>query len=141
MDDRLSRDGVVYIKRPLYDIEASLGVIEEVVFKEEASLVDRYALRYAIVEIVESLAAISHCIARAMGYPLEGYVDSMRFFSRAGVLDRDVVEGLVRLVRLRNIIVHRYWEVDDRRVMEEARSGGLEVIKRAIDGIHRFIEG
>ena len=102
---------------------------------------DKYALRYAIVEIVESLALISQRIARAMDYPLEGYVEAMKFYSKAHILDEDIVKGLVRLARLRNLIMHRYWEIADNRIVAEARGSGLEIIRRALDGICRFIEG
>ena len=137
----LSIDDIVYIKKLLHEIEEALGVIEKVVRRKRLRINDKYALRYAIVEIVESLALISQRIARAMDYPLEGYVEAMKFYSKAHILDEDIVKGLVRLARLRNLIIHRYWEIDDNRIVAEARGSGLEVIRRALDGIRRFIEG
>jgi len=137
----LSIDDIVYIKKLLHEIEEALGVIEKVVRRKRLRINDKYALRYAIVEIVESLALISQRIARAMDYPLEGYIEAMKFYSKAHILDEDIVKGLVRLARLRNLIIHRYWEIDDNRIVAEARGSGLEIIRRALDGIRRFIEG
>ena len=137
----LSIDDIVYIKKLLHEIEEALGVIEKVVRRKRLRIDDKYALRYAIVEIVESLALISQRIARAMDYPLEGYIEAMKFYSKAHILDEDIVKGLVRLARLRNLIIHRYWEIDDNRIVAEARGSGLEIIRRALDGIRRFIEG
>jgi len=137
----LSIDDIVYIKKLLHEIDEALGVIEKVVRRKRLRINDKYALRYAIVEIVESLALISQRIARAMDYPLEGYIEAMKFYSKAHILDEDIVKGLVRLARLRNLIIHRYWEIDDNRIVAEARGSGLEVIRRALDGIRRFIEG
>lgn len=48
---------------------------------------------------------------------------------------------LVKLARLRNLLVHRYWIVDDERMISEARSGGLHAIRAAIDDIRGFTEG
>ncbi len=138
---RLDKNDIVYIKKLLHEIEVALDVIDRVIRKKRLRIDDKYALRYAIVEIVESLALISQRIAHAMDYPLEGYIEAMRFYSKANVLDEDIVNGLVRLARLRNLIIHRYWEVDDNRIVVEARDNGLEVIRRALDGIRRFIEG
>ena len=56
-------------------------------------------------------------------------------------LDEDIVKSLVRLARLRNLIIHRYWEIDDSRIVAEVKGSGLEIIRRALDGIRRFIEG
>jgi len=137
----LGIDDIVYIKKLLHEIEEALGVIEKVVRRKRLRINDKYALRYAIVEIVESLALISQRIARAMDYPLEGYVEAMKFYSKAHILDEDIVKGLVRLARLRNLIIHRYWEIDDNRIVAEARGSNLEIIRRALDGIRRFIEG
>jgi len=137
----LGIDDIVYIKKLLHEIEEALGVIEKVVRRKRLRINDKYALRYAIVEIVESLALISQRIARAMDYPLEGYIEAMKFYSKAHILDEDIVKGLVRLARLRNLIIHRYWEIDDNRIVAEARGSGLEIIRRALDGIRRFIEG
>ncbi|MDK2384226.1 MAG: DUF86 domain-containing protein [Candidatus Korarchaeota archaeon] len=36
---------------------------------------------------------------------------------------------MARLASLRNMVIHRYWEVDDLRIYREARSGGLEAIR------------
>ena len=33
----------------------------------------------------------------------------------------DCIESLKALIRLRNLLIHRYWTVDDRRVYESAR--------------------
>jgi len=137
----LGIDDIVYIKKLLHEIDEALGVIEKVIRRKRLRINDKYALRYAIVEIVESLALISQRIARAMDYPLEGYVEAMKFYSKAHILDEDIVKSLVRLARLRNLIIHRYWEIDDNRIVAEARGSGLEVIRRALDGIRRFIEG
>ena len=141
MRTRLGIDDIAYIKKLLHEIEKALSVIEKVVRRKRLRINDKYALRYAIVEIVESLALISQRIARAMDYPLEGYVEAMKFYSKAHILDEDIVKGLVRLARLRNLIIHRYWEIDDNRIVAEARGSGLEIIRRALDGIRRFIEG
>jgi len=37
-----------------------------------------------------------------------------------------------KLVGLRNLLVHRYWEVDDSRIYKEARREELEVIKEFV---------
>ncbi len=141
MRTSLNNDDIFFIKKLLHEVKVSLDVIERIVRKRRVRIDDKYALRYAIIEIVESLALIAHRIARTMDYPLEGYIEAMRFFHNAGVLDEYVANGLVRLARLRNLLVHRYWEVDDNRIIRETRGNGLEVIRRAINGIHRYIEG
>ncbi len=95
----------MYIKRLLRDVEDALSVIERLASRKELGVEGRYALRYAIIEAVEALALISQRLARALDYPLEGYVDSMKFLSRIGVVEENVAEDLARL---RNLLVHKY---------------------------------
>ena len=55
-----------------------------------------------------------------------------------GVLSRDVGEGMVRLARLRNLIEHRYWEVDDARLYREVREEGIGLVRRFIGEVERY---
>ncbi len=62
-------------------------------------------------------------------------------FSEYGVVFRGVGEGMGRLARLRDLVVHRYWEIDDARIYGEARGGGLGTIKRFVEEVGRFALG
>lgn len=71
---------------------------------------------------------------------MEGYVDAMRLLAQLGVTDTATGECLVRLARLRNLVVHRYWDVVDELIVEEARRNGLECIRVALRGLRRLAE-
>jgi uncharacterized protein YutE (UPF0331/DUF86 family) len=43
-----------------------------------------------------------------------------------------------RLTRLRNLIIHRYWEVDDFRIYREARESGLGMIERFMEEVEKY---
>jgi len=44
------------------------------------------------------------------------------------------------VARLRNLLVHRYWVVDDIRVLKEARENGVETVREVLRNIRRLIE-
>jgi uncharacterized protein YutE (UPF0331/DUF86 family) len=52
----------------------------------------------------------------------------------AQMIEASLAENLRRMARFRNLIVHRYWDVDDQRVLEIARTqlGDLEQFLAAI---------
>jgi len=56
-----------------------------------------------------------------------------------GVISPRVGEGMQKLVRLRNLIIHRYWEVDDARVYREARSGGLDLVEEFAEEVEAYV--
>jgi len=52
-------------------------------------------------------------------------------------MDDELASRLVRMVRFRNLLVHRYWEVDPVRVLGYAREnlGDFEAFLVAIEGL------
>ncbi len=45
---------------------------------------------------------------------------------------------MIRFVRLRNLIVHRYWEVDDARMYKEIKEEGFRIVRRFIEEVESF---
>ena len=45
----------------------------------------------------------------------------MKFLLRLNIVNSEIGEKLVKLARLRNLLVHRYWIIDDERILKEAR--------------------
>ncbi len=41
----------------------------------------------------------------------------------AGLIPRDLAERLARTARLRNLLVHKYWTIDDGRLYEAVKAG------------------
>jgi len=89
---------------------------------------------------VESLATVALRMAETYGTVVEGYVEAMRFLVRVNIVKPELGGKLVRLARLRNLLVHRYWVVDDSRVLKEARENGVETVREVLRNIRRLIE-
>jgi uncharacterized protein YutE (UPF0331/DUF86 family) len=75
------------------------------------------ASKYLLVTVIEdALSATNHVIA-AEGYrPPSDYADAFRSLAEAGVLDAGLSDRLQAMARFRNLLVHGYADVDDRRV-------------------------
>jgi len=76
---------------------------------------NRYTLRMVLVEIAEASATLSLHILRNLldVRRIEGYTRIFDKLVEHGVLSQELSEGMRRFIRLRNLIIHRYWEVDD----------------------------
>ena len=137
----LSPEDKALVKKALYEVEEALRVLKSRVERGVKDLGDAFAIRYALIQIVEGLAIVASRLAEARGAVVEGYVEAMEFLVRAGVVDSRTGEGLAKLARLRNLLVHRYWRVDDERIVREAKRGGVKVVEEAIERVRRLIEG
>ena len=65
------------------------------------------------------------------------YPQIFQKLSDYGFLSEEVSREMAKLARLRNLIVHRYWEVDDARLYREAKGSGLNTIKRFIEEVEK----
>ncbi len=101
----------------------------------------RFSLRYSVVLIVEYLADIAVAILeKDFNEVVESYRDAIMKLRDKRVLGSRVAEFIARLVSLRNLIVHRYWAVDDLKIYESAKSNGVENIERFIEEVSRYVE-
>jgi len=115
---------------------ASLEV-DEYVADDQAVDASKYVL---VTAIEDGLSSANHVIASEGFRAPADYADAFRSLREAGVLEEELAERLESMARFRNLLVHVYAEVDDRRVhrfLAEDLSG-LERFGAAI--LERFPE-
>ena len=82
---------------------------------EELSERDIWAMRYQLIVLAEALASLCMRVARKVyGLVPASYRECLIEVGRR--LGVPCIDDLSALIGLRNILVHRYFEVDDRRV-------------------------
>jgi uncharacterized protein YutE (UPF0331/DUF86 family) len=116
------------------EIRSLIAKEEEIFIKERR---DVYSLRYLLIEAVEAMANIcNHILARMTGQVPKGYPDCFEKLSEAKIITSELGEKLRKAASLRNIIIHKYWEIDDRKVFKSAREniGDFEEFLRQING-------
>ena len=81
------------------------------------------AMKYRFVVAAEALIdAGQHVIASEGWVPPASFADVFARLAEHGVVDPDLGRRLQDLARFRNLLVHQYADVDDRRVVEIART-------------------
>mgnify|MGYP003878224883 CR=1 FL=1 len=82
---------------------------------ESLTLDEKYSMRYQVVVLAEALGSIClHIALNELGREPESYSECFALVSEKGFFR--CLEDLVSVVRLRNLLVHRYWIVDDSRI-------------------------
>ena len=82
---------------------------------EELSIDERYSMRYQIIVLAEAIGSLClHISIEELGYEPDSYSDCLSRLKDAGIID--CAEDLVKIIRMRNLLVHRYWNVDDSMV-------------------------
>jgi len=105
----------------------------------EMTLDERYSMRYNIIVLVESLASIClHLALENFGIRPRSYSECVREVSqRLGVKCYGELEALVRL---RNMITHRYWLVKDDLIHKNIKSN-FECVLEFISKVKELISG
>jgi uncharacterized protein YutE (UPF0331/DUF86 family) len=115
------------------EIRASIAIEEEIFLKESKEI---YALRYLLIEAVEAMANIcNHLLARITGQVPKGYPDCFEKLSAAKIITKELSEKLTKAASLRNILIHKYWEIDNRKVFRSTKEniGDFELFLRQVN--------
>ena len=125
------------VKLKLDKILASIEILKQVAeFSEEDFLKDRIiqlASERSLQIATQSIIDIStHLIAHNHWGTPNSYKDSVEIITRKGVIDRTLGTNLVNLVKLRNVIIHIYMDIDPKTIFES--------VQRAISDLYDFIE-
>ncbi|MDK6027918.1 DUF86 domain-containing protein [Ignisphaera sp. 4213-co] len=124
-----------FVRKLVADVLESIRVVEEYYSKpfDELSQAEKIGVRYHIIVLVEALTALAYHIARRL-YGLEPTtpIQTFRFLADRGLVNSDELRDIEALIRLRNLLVHRYWVIDDRRIYEN--------VKNDFRSVKRFVE-
>ncbi len=98
----------------------------------ELNLETKYAIRYHVIVLAEALGSIClHIATEEFSQTPFSYSECFTFLDEQGVCS-DCAKDLRPLVRLRNLLAHHYWVIDDERVYNS--------IKNDFRGVDKFLE-
>ena len=131
------------IAKDIADIAMARREIERLVAVDQATFFsdsrNAFSVRYLIIQTVEAMTDIcQHMLARTRGIPCDGYIDCIVKAGEHGIISVALAERLRRLAALRNILVHRYWSIDDARVYTETQAN-LSDLTTFIDEIEALV--
>lgn len=100
----------------IIEIKSMLEVKEEIFLKDKKSV---FALRYLLIEAIEAMASIgNHILTRIKGMVPRGYPDCFEKLAEGELISHELGNKLKKLASLRNIIIHKYWAIDDSKVFK-----------------------
>ncbi|MGC8606592.1 MAG: type VII toxin-antitoxin system HepT family RNase toxin [Vulcanisaeta sp.] len=114
-----------FIKGIIRDVEDAIKEIERITNKpyDELSDEDKMAIRYELIVIAEAVMALAmHIVRRELNERPRTPINALMILRDKGLLMMNEYEDLTRLVRLRNLLVHRYWVIDDYLIYQSIKS-------------------
>jgi len=133
------------IKKLLSEVREALDEIESIVSIDLSEFINsrtaRFSLRYSIVMIVEALADLAVAILeKDFEESVESYRDAFIKLAEKGIIGAEIMQSMIKLISLRNIIVHRYWAIDDVKIYKNAKENGIKTLKNLISEVLDYVE-
>ena len=116
----------VRIKNYLLEIRKNSLDLQQLIEQNELTVdsVPLKAAKYILVELAEAMSnTIQHILAKEKGIAVSGYVDTVVKAYEHGILSPELFERLKPFFDFRNSLIHRYWTVDDSRLIDNIRAG------------------
>jgi len=130
------------VEARIREINDALQTIQALTVKDfsRLGLAEKLALRYLAIQLVEAAASIClHILDARFNERAEGLPDCFTRLGEKGILPRELGEKLGAAARLRNLLVHRYWTIDDSRLYADLKSG-LSDFEEFIKEVRRILE-
>jgi uncharacterized protein YutE (UPF0331/DUF86 family) len=99
------------------------------------------AAKYLLIELAEAISnCLQHLLAKQKGIAVGGYIDTIAKGYKEGILSQELFQKLKPFFDFRNSLVHRYWTVDDEKLIENIKSG-LNDFDQFVDETEMYLEG
>jgi len=124
-----------YIHKLIQEINETISAIIDATNKpyDRVNTVEKYAIRYHLIVIAEALIALALHIARRMfNTRPETPIHALQVLRDNQLLIGDEYRDVVNIVKLRNLLIHRYWTIDDEKI--------YNTVKKDFKNIRRFLK-
>lgn len=120
-----------FILKLINDIMKSIDTINSYYSKpfNEINITERYAVRYHIIVIAEALIALAlHITRRVYNVTPESPIHALNVLKDRNLLNYDEYSGIISIFRLRNLLVHRYWNIIDEKIYDNVKGDFTNII-------------
>ena len=82
------------------------------------------AAKYLLIELAEAMSnCLQHLLAKQKGIAVSGYIDTIAKGYKEGIISEKLFQKLKPFFDFRNSLVHRYWTIDDEKLIENINAG------------------
>lgn len=124
------------IKQIIGEINTSLKKLEKIkdlkenYFLSNSEKID--SAKYNLIVVTEGVIDIgNHIIAKEKARVPADYAETFDILVEIGLISENLGENLKKMAKFRNLLVHLYWKIDDRKI--------LQIIKENLVDIKNFL--
>jgi len=115
------------IKKGVSEIEESINEINKIVsineyefWKDKRNIT---SVKYYLLEAIEAVGEICvHIVAKKFGKGVNSLSECINILEKEEILDKELSSRLKKMIKFRNKLIHKYWDIDDKLVYEYAKN-------------------
>ncbi|MCS7065544.1 MAG: DUF86 domain-containing protein, partial [Fimbriimonadales bacterium] len=120
IDADVVRAKATAIRRNIARVRALTSQPDEQFWADERNI---EVIKLWMIQLVQDAADLcNHLAARLLNEAPGSYPECFELLGEAQITDESLTDNLRRMARFRNLLVHRYWDVDDHQVLQIART-------------------
>lgn len=131
------------VESRIREIHDAIQMLEEIIGKsfDSLSIYEKLSIRYLLIQLVEAASSICiHILIKVFNEKAEGFPECFVRLGEKDFIPKGLALKLASAARLRNLLVHRYWVIDDEKVYWSVKEG-LKDFEDFIMYVRRFLEG
>lgn len=98
------------------------------------------AIRYHLIVILEAMGSVCvHVCVKKLHAAVNEYAECFDRLRKNSLISENLGNELIKMARFRNLLVHRYWEADDQKILVYIR-GELHMIDEFIAEIAKVAD-
>ena len=116
----------IRLKKHLSDIVRSANDLKMIVDQNTLlpDSIELKAAKYILIELAEAMSnTLQHILAKQKGIAVSGYIDTIVKGYKEGIISEELFQKLKPFFDFRNSLVHRYWIIDDEKLILNIQSG------------------
>jgi uncharacterized protein YutE (UPF0331/DUF86 family) len=117
---------IARLKKYLADIVRSANDLKRIIEQNslEPGSIELKAAKYILIELAEAMSnTLQHVLAKEKGIAVGGYIDTIVKGYKEGIISEELYQKLKPFFDFRNSLVHRYWIVDDEKLIANIEIG------------------
>ena len=96
-------------------------------------------IKYQLIVLIEACIDLcTHIVAKSFSVAPESYSHCFQLLQENNIIEKQLSDKLSEMAKFRNLLVHLYWKVDNKRVIEIAQNE-LGTFKEFIQLIGRMV--
>jgi uncharacterized protein YutE (UPF0331/DUF86 family) len=116
----------VRLKKYLTDIVRSANELKKIIEQNslQSESIELKAAKYILIELAEAMSnTLQHILAKQKGIAVSGYIDTIVKGRKEGIISEGLYKKLKPFFDFRNSLVHRYWIIDDEKLIANIEAG------------------